>query len=188
MDAVTALTCLAIVLARITDVTLGTLRTVCIVRGRRGVAWVLVFFEALTWVMVITQVVQNLDNPWYAAAFAVGFATGSPVGITIERRLAYGQQVVRIFTRKAAGVVELLRQDGLRVTRFPGEGRNGSIDMLFIQVQRRQVPSVLARAHERDPECYTIVDDVCYAGGSTAPLTPGTVVPPTGWRGLLKRK
>ena len=188
MDATTALTCLAIILARITDVTLGTLRTVCIVRGRRGLAWVLGFFEALTWVMVITHVVQNLDNPWYAAAFAVGFATGSPVGITIERRLAFGQQVVRIFTRRAADLVDLLREDGLRVTRFPGEGRSGSIDMLFIQVPRRKVPGVLDLARAQDGDCYAIVDDVCYAAGGAPPLLPGTAVPPTGWRGLLKRK
>lgn len=46
---------LLIVLARIIDVTLGTLRIIFVSRGDRTIAPILGFFETLIWIVVISQ-------------------------------------------------------------------------------------------------------------------------------------
>jgi len=81
-----------IILARITDVTLDTIRTVAIVQGRRVFAAVLGFFEAVICVCAVAKVLLNMDHPIYAVAYGLGFALGTFLGITIEQRLAFGQQ------------------------------------------------------------------------------------------------
>lgn len=155
------LTSLMIVAARVVDVSLGTLRTVSIMHGRRGLALALGFVEILVWVLVVSEVIGSIkDNMVYGVAYAGGFALGTWLGMTIEQRLAMGTQVLRVFTRKGDEMAESLRELGHRVTVFDGSGRNGPVAMLFVQSDRRNVGRMLARLRQIDPECYYTVDDI----------------------------
>src|SRR5262249_28090376 len=84
-----ALTTVLIVLARVTDVSLDTLRTVSIVQGRRGFSALLGFCQALIYIAVISQVLRNFDHVAYAIAYAGGYALGTYLGIVVEQRLAF---------------------------------------------------------------------------------------------------
>ena len=53
-----------IVIARMLDVTLGTLRIIFVSRGNRLIAPILGFFEVLIWIVVIGQIMQNLTTPY----------------------------------------------------------------------------------------------------------------------------
>jgi len=176
-------TSLLIIVARITDVSLGTLRTVCVVNGRKNLAWVLGFCEVLVWVIVVSKVIANLNVPAYAVAYAVGAASGSWVGITIEQRLAFGDQVVRIFTRKGREMAAALREQGYRVTEIDGRGRDGHVELLFIEVPRRQAMNVANTARTLDPQCYFVVDDIRMTSAAMVRFHE-----PTGWRGIMKKK
>lgn len=161
MDWQVILTCVLIVLARIADVSLGTLRTVAVIYGRRTASWFLGFFEVLIWVFVVSRVInQAQQEPIYAVFYAIGFATGNFIGITIEQRLAYGQQVVRVFTRQGHAVAEALRNLNFRVTELDGRGREGPVSVLFIGTQRKRTPEVLRTARGVDARCYYVIDDV----------------------------
>ncbi len=184
MDLTVALTCLLIFLARIGDVTLGTLRTVCVIYGRRHLASLLGFFEVLIWIFVVAKVIgQAQQEPIYAVFYALGFATGNYIGITIEQRIAYGQQVVRIFTKLGHPVAAALRDEGWRVTQFDGRGRDGPLALLFIETSRKRTPELARRARELDASCFYVIDDIRSA--SAAMLSPPST---TGWRGLILRK
>jgi uncharacterized protein YebE (UPF0316 family) len=174
---------LLIILARITDVSLGTLRTVCVVNGRKGWAWMLGFCEVFVWVMVVSKVITNLTVPAYAVAYAIGAATGSWVGIMAEQRLAFGEQVVRIFSRKGREIAAGLRELGYRVTEIDGRGRDGPVELLFIEVPRKQAMRVARMAREHDPECYFVVDDIRMTSAAMVRFHQ-----PTGWRGVTNKK
>ncbi len=45
---------------RVSDMTLDTLRLLFVVRGRKGIAWSLGFFQAGIFVVAITSVLNNL--------------------------------------------------------------------------------------------------------------------------------
>lgn len=175
--------CLLIFVARIVDVSLGTIRTICVVNGRRHVALLLGFFEILVWIFAVSKVIQNLEHPALAVAYALGFATGNYVGITIEKRLAFGEQVVRVFTRKGLELAEYLRGLGFRVTQFSGAGRDGPVDLLFIEISRRMAAQAAEMARRFDTECFIVVDDVRFA---SAAMTSG--YQPTDWRAIIKKK
>jgi uncharacterized protein YebE (UPF0316 family) len=153
-------TALFIFVARVIDVSLGTLRTVSVVRGKRKLAFVFGFAEVLVWTVVVAQVITNLDRAAYVVAFALGFATGTTVGISLERWFAMGEQVIRVFTPLGPAVASTLRQRGFRVTEFLGTGRDGKVSLLFIQIPRRQANMVASIAREVDPTCYYTVEDV----------------------------
>ena len=166
MTSAVLLTSLGIVLARIVDVSLATIRTISLVRGRRVRAAFLGFFEVLIWITVVSGVIQNMDHPIYMVCYALGFALGTYIGIGVEARLSSAQQVVRVFSRAGDAVTSRLRDMGYVVTQFEGTGREGPISMLFLEVSRRRVPQVLASAVEVDPTCFCIVDDVRQSSGA----------------------
>jgi uncharacterized protein YebE (UPF0316 family) len=177
------LTCAAIVVGRVADVTLGTIRTVFVVHGRRGVACLLGFVELLIWVVVVSRVVHSLDKPIYAVSYAGGFALGTFLGITVEGWFGAGDQVIRVFSRIGHQLVKDLRGQGYVVTQFDGTGKLGPISMLFLQAPRRKMRPVIEHVVRADPECFYIVDDVRLSSGRKVRFNP-----PTGWRALFRKK
>src|SRR5215468_4376532 len=120
-----------IVLARITDVTLDTIRTVAIVQGRRLFASVLGFFQAVIYICAIAKVLLNMDHPVYALAYGLGFASGTFLGITIEQRLAFGHQLVTFVTRKGVELANALRKAGYRLAEVKGHSRECDLAILY---------------------------------------------------------
>lgn len=157
--------CVVIILARVGDVSLGTMRTVAVVSGHRGLAWLFGLAEMTIWVFVVSAVIAHIrSEPVYGLAFAVGAATGNFVGVTMQRWLPFGQQVVRIFTRRGPALFEDLRGRGLVVTEFAGNGRDGPVSMLFVQVPRARTRLVVRTARAIDPACFYTIDDIRVAG------------------------
>jgi uncharacterized protein YebE (UPF0316 family) len=86
--------------ARICDVSIGTVRTIVTVQGRSVVAFFLAIFELLIWITVVSTVIHKIkDQPVLALFYAFGYATGNVVGIAVERKIALGIIVLRVFTR-----------------------------------------------------------------------------------------
>lgn len=161
MSLYVALNCLLIIGARICDISLGTVKMVAIIQGRQLFATVLGFIESLIFIVVVAGVLLNVrDEPVYAAAYAVGFAAGTYLGMWIEQRLALGVQLVSVFTRKGVDLVASLRAKGYRVTEVDGQGRDGPVRVLYIQVARRETERLMALVRELDPACFVVVNDV----------------------------
>ena len=119
---------LIIFLLRVSDMSLDTIRVLFVFRGKKGLAWVLGFFQSLLFVIAITSVLANLDNPWNIIAYAAGFATGNVVGMLIEGRLAVGHIHMTVISPfSGPRIVDALRKSGYGVTEVPGRGRNGMV-------------------------------------------------------------
>jgi uncharacterized protein YebE (UPF0316 family) len=151
---------LVIFLARVFDVSLGTLRHAMIIRGKRFVTFVIAFLESLIWVFAVSKVLNDLSDPLTAFAFALGFATGTFVGMTLENLLKIGDQVVKVFSTQGREVAKNLRDAGFRVTEFQGQGRDGQVILLFVQVKRRDAKKVLKQSRAIDKNCYLVVEDI----------------------------
>ena len=150
-----------IFLARILDVSLGTLRIVLVARGLRAVSSVLGFFEVFIWLLAISQIVQNLTSITNYIAYAAGFAAGTYVGMTIERALSLGRVLVRvIMPREAADLIMYLIARDYRVTHVPAEGINGPVTIIFTIVRRSRLKDVLSVIRKFDPNAFYTVEDI----------------------------
>jgi uncharacterized protein YebE (UPF0316 family) len=74
---------LLIFLARVVDVSMGTIRVIFVSRGLKYLAPVVGFFEVLIWLLAIGQIMKNLSSPLCYVAYAGGFAAGNYIGIVI---------------------------------------------------------------------------------------------------------
>jgi uncharacterized protein YebE (UPF0316 family) len=151
---------------RLIDVSMGTVRILIAVRGRRLLAGVIGFFEITIFLVAISQVVTNIGNWWNVVAYAAGFATGTIVGMTIENRLAIGLAEVNIVSMgMGTEIAEALREEGYGATEFLGAGQANIVDTVRTVVRRREVPSVMALASALDDEAFVTVSEMKSAYG-----------------------
>jgi uncharacterized protein YebE (UPF0316 family) len=130
-------------------------------RGRKPLAWVLGFFQALIFVLAISSVLKDLDNLLNIVGYAAGFATGNVVGMWIEERLAIGHMHLSIVSsRWGAAIAEKMRHEGYAVTEVPARGKDGTVTMLNCSVLRKNVQQVHALVNEIDPNAFITAEDV----------------------------
>lgn len=174
---------LLIFTARIIDVSLGTLRIIFISRGKRLLAPLMGFFEVLIWLLAISQIFKNLQNPACYVAYAAGFAGGSYIGMAIENRLAIGLQIVRIITKFfVPELIEKLKASGYGLTTLQGEGAEGPVTVIFTIVRRKDLPEFIDIIQSVNPKVFYTVEDVRMAKEGIYPLTR-----PSGVKGVLHR-
>ncbi|MCP4591352.1 MAG: DUF2179 domain-containing protein [bacterium] len=177
---------LFIFLARVADVSMGTVRTLFIVRGMRLKASLIGFVEVGIWVIAISSVVRQLDHPFNIVAYSGGFAIGNWVGMWFESKLAIGQQIVRVISReRGQDIADTLRRSGVAVTEVPGSGRDGPVTICFMATPRKEVDRVIQSAIRVDSEVFITVEDTRLSNGQP---DCDASRPKTGWRAVLKKK
>ena len=149
-----------IVLARITDVSLDTIRTVSVIQGRRAFAAILGFFEAVVYICAVAKVLLNMNQPVYAVAYGLGFAAGTYLGMVIEQRLAFGKQLMFLLTPKGPELAEVLRASNYRVAELKGRIPEGDRTILCVEILRREAPKLMRLASAFDERCDFIVHDI----------------------------
>ena len=80
------LLCLKIFFVRILDVSLGTIRTLFTVKGKKIIASVIGFFEVLVWFLVVKEALNTDENSIFIAiSYSLGFATGTYIGSYLSK-------------------------------------------------------------------------------------------------------
>lgn len=150
-----------IFIARIADVTIGTIRLIFVARGMKILAPLAGFFEVLIWLIVIGQIMQHLANPLCYIAYAAGFAAGNYIGMMLVDRLSLGKVIIRIITQKdAAPLVESLKEHQFGVTVLDGRGVQGKVQVIFTVVKRAHIEEVQRLIRQFNPQAFYSIEEV----------------------------
>lgn len=145
---------------RVIGVTLATVRVLIVMRGQKLLAAFMGFFEVLVYVLAIGEVVNNLSNVWNLLGYCLGFAAGTLIGMAIDDRLALGHATVRIVSRyKGQIVAEAIRDAGYAATVEWGQGRGGTVGLVYSTVKRKDVDDILHISDTNDPEAFVTVEE-----------------------------
>jgi len=152
---------LLIFMARVTDVSLSTLRVMYIMNGAKKWAPVLGFFESLIWLLAIGQIIQNISNAWSYLAYATGYATGTYIGMRIEEKIAMGRMVVRIISKSdVSDLISWLVDEGYRYNSVEAMDQEGNANILFTVVPRSKIDAFLQAVRYYQPDAYYTVEGV----------------------------
>jgi len=152
---------LLIFVARVIDVSMGTVRVIFVSRGLKYLAPVVGFFEILIWLLAIGQIMKNLSNPACYIAYAGGFAIGNFVGIYIAEKLSLGIVLIRVITKRdAAPLVDFLKAENYGVTSVDGHGTSGQVKVVFTIVPRREARSVVELIKKFNPQAFYSIGEV----------------------------
>ncbi|MFH1875229.1 MAG: DUF5698 domain-containing protein [Pseudomonadota bacterium] len=150
-----------IFVARILDVSIGTIRIIYVTKGKRYQATILGFFEVLIWIIAINQV-MNHTNSWVDfVAYAGGFAIGNFVGITIEDKLAFGKLAIQLITQNETTLLmSKLKEAGFGVTQIEGMGVKTKVIILVVMLNRKRLPEIVKIIDEYAPNTFYAISDV----------------------------
>jgi len=180
---------LLIFLARICDVSIGTMRIIFVSKGKRNIAPILGFFEVLIWIIAVSKIMQNLDNYVNYVAYAAGFATGNYVGMLIEERLAVGVQMIRVITHQGGlDLVQILNENGYGATCVEARGAQEKVHLIYTIIQRNDLKYVLEIIDRFNPKAFYTIEDVRSTNeGIFPPKKPNATFPFSNilrrWRG-----
>lgn len=152
---------LLIFLARICDVSIGTMRIIFVSKGKRNIAPILGFFEVLIWITAISKIMENLHHYINFVAYAAGFATGNYVGMIIEEKLAMGILMIRVFAReRGLELVEKLNVRGFGATVVEAHGARENVDLIYSIVKRNELQNVLDIIMHFNPDSFYTIEEV----------------------------
>jgi len=151
---------LLILLLRTVDVSLGTVRTVFAVQGRKVPAAAIGFVEALCFVLAVGIVFSDLQNPVKVVGYAAGFGVGTALGVTIVEALKLGTVTVRFVSPEGRiGIADALGEAGFGLTVFDGNGQHGPIRMIVAVVRKRDLDQVLAITKPWLDRCFVTITE-----------------------------
>lgn len=152
---------LMIAIARIMDVTVGTIRVIFVARGYKYAAPLLGFFEVIIWLLAISQIMQQLDNFMSYIGYGAGFAMGNYIGIIVVERMSLGTVVVKVIPKKdTSGLVSFLREANFGVTTINAEGKTGPVQMVYSIIKRKDLKDVITIINSHNPHAFYTVEEV----------------------------
>lgn len=112
---------LFIFLARVSDVSLDTIRIINVNGNNRWTATILGFFQVMIWLLAVQQIMQNLNNFLYYFTYAGGFAAGNYVGLIIQEKFVKGTALIRVISGyDLSQLVEKLNEQSIKSTLMEG--------------------------------------------------------------------
>ena len=185
-DPAVFLTGLAVFVARIFDVSIGTVRTIVTVQGRSVLAFNLAVFEVTIWITVVSAVINQVQEvPILVIFYSLGYATGNVVGIIAEKKLAFGMIILKVFSlTKGKELAKTFRNQGQPVTTFEGEGKDGPVLELYLACRRRDLKWLIPTVYEVDNNAFYVVEQARDVNKVLKPV----MTPLGGWRQRHNRK
>lgn len=177
---------LFIFLARICDVSIGTVRIITVIRGHKVIAAMLGFCEVVIWIFAVSAVIAFIRESLVTViAYGAGFATGTLVGMVIEEKLAIGNQMIRVVnTNSSISVSSFLRGRNLIVTEVEASGATGAAELCFLVVPRKKTQTIVRAILRHCPKAFVTVEDIRSAT-SGSQIFPARSQSPL-WRRLIK--
>lgn len=160
--------CIKIFVCRIVDVSLGTVRTILLVKGKTITSSLIALLEGLIWFLIVREALLfDLSEGKYIIAFVYsgGFATGTLVGSLIAKRFVDSMvQIQVVTTSKDDKIIESIQEAGfaitvieLAATKFAGEKY-----MLLSEIKHSHLNDFKALIHSLDEKAFIMIHETKY--------------------------
>lgn len=92
-----ALTCIVVFMAKIVEISIQSIKTVCMVKSEKLLAAVLGFIECMIWGLVISSIITDLSSSGFLlVSYGLGYSCGMYLGSCIEGKLALGTSSIQM--------------------------------------------------------------------------------------------
>lgn len=150
-----------IFLARICDVSIGTLRLIFVSKGFKFIAPLLGFFEVIIWLVAVSQIMKHLDNVICYVAYGGGFAMGNYIGMYLEEKLSIGSVILRVIPKSdTTELILALRAQNFGLTVVDAEGGQGKVKIIFSVIKRENVAQFVSVLNEYNPHAFYTIEEV----------------------------
>lgn len=163
---------LIIICVQLLYVPMLTLRTICMVKNLKILTALFGFLETLIYIFGLAIVLSGEQSIIEMVVYAIGFAVGLIVGISIEKKLAIGFSSIQVNIEKYNdGLIDVLRNGGFGVTVYYGDGKYGRRINLDILTKRRKEKYLLRLINAYEPNAFVMAfEPKMFRGGYLAEI------------------
>ncbi|MBR3523717.1 MAG: DUF2179 domain-containing protein [Bacilli bacterium] len=157
--------CLEIIIARICDVSLGTVRTIMTVRGKNLLATILGFLEITIWfIMVKDALTSEYDSILIVLSYATGYAAGTYIGGFLSKYIRTKLCIQIIIDEDNQNIISVLRSAGFAVTVMNVEGYSEEKNkyMLLMEIDSNRFKELESILHKEDKKIFMMVNETKY--------------------------
>lgn len=151
--------------AKVIDVSLATLGLIFTARGQKKLSMLISFLEISIYLLAISVILENITEPQYFLAYALGYAVGTYTGMWLEERLAIGFFNIRLITHKnPERWLAKLRQQGFKPTCYRANAEKKRVHVIQLIIRRRELESIRQLIQRFDRNAFYAIEDIREAG------------------------
>ena len=152
--------CIKVFFVRITDVTMGTFRTILTVKAKPIQASMIGFIEVLIWFLVVKEALNTDSNSIFVAiAYSGGFATGTFLGGKLSQKFISGNSSLQVITKNKK-IIDVISGSGYGITVIDAKGYNDAKKyMLLIEVNNKNISDVKNIIKKLDKQAFIIITE-----------------------------
>ena len=154
--------CIKIFIARILDVSIGTIRTLIMVKGKLKITSILAFLEVLIWILVVKEaLVTDNNSVFIPISYSLGYATGTFIGSYICKNLIKSVIGIEVIVKQnKLKLIKAIRKCGFAVSVIDlKDNKNG---LLLCQVNHKSEQKLIGLVKKYDENAFIIVNDTKY--------------------------
>ncbi len=157
------LICIKIFLARIVDVSLGTIRTILTIKRKTLLASLIAFIEIFIWFVIAKEALNiEINTIWIPLSYSLGYASGTFIGSFISNTLVNDEVLFEIITNDDISVINQIRELGYGISII--DLKNGYNDekkvLLLIQTKRKKLNELVHYIKKRNKYSFMIVNEI----------------------------
>lgn len=147
--------------ARILDVSMGTLRVIFIAKGFKYYAPIIGFFETIIWLLAISQIILNINNPLLIVVYGLGFAAGTFIGILLEEKISLGKVRIRFILRTDyKKVLNVLENEGYLLTVVTAGYKGDTAKVITLMTDRAKIKKIIKLVNDINQKVFYSIEDV----------------------------
>ncbi len=158
-----------ILVGKIIEVSISTMRIVLISKGEKKIGTTLAFFEIILWITLASKVLGNLSNdPFSGLAYAIGYTAGNYIGSTLESVFGIGTAQVQIIMskEKSEEMCDKIYNKGYAYTKVEAKGRIKDRTIIYTLIPRNAVRRIIK-------DLKKVSEDVLISVHETKPVMGG---------------
>lgn len=150
--------CIKIFLARILDVSLGTIRVVFVVKEKKIFAALIAFIEVLIWFEIVREsLAGNISSPFIAISFAGGYACGTYLGSIISSKYIKGHLTLNVISDKITDKdIDFLKSQNYGLSVISMENKK---KMLVIEINKNNLKELKDLLFAIDKKAFIIINE-----------------------------
>lgn len=155
------LLCIKIFFARILDVSISTIRTVFVIKGKTIIVALLAFVEITIWFFVAREALNiSPINIWIVFAYSGGYTTGTIIGTYISKKYVKGNLGLQIISSKIKNKdVQNIKSAGFGVSSI---NMNENKIMLILEIDKKRLDECKNLIYSLDKEAFITVNETKY--------------------------
>lgn len=152
--------CFKIFFVRIIDVSLGTARTIIMVRGKGLIASIIGFFEVFVWFLIVREALNTTEPGLFIAiSYSLGFATGTYIGSIFSEKFIESNLSIEVITEKKELADKIRKKNyGVSVLNVNGQEEIPKY-MLVIEIKNKKLNSLKKLIDEFDKDAFIMIKE-----------------------------